>query len=664
VTEWEPATETEAAMRDALRAGDQELYFRILSRADLLLPVSAEALAGRAPMGWGTWTTGGRTHVLAFTSPATMQACLAGSAGSYRRTAYADLAAGWPNPEWWLAVNPGLPIEGYLPAWFISQLGRGDVRLPGRTRARLEQVERVARARATATVPRHTPPGRAVPADPADPGRLFRSPTPPTVVTPPSGPPETVRPTVDQTVGGYVASSRGSHGDGDGSQDGEPTVGWMTPARRRPTATPNGGPSGLGSENPWLEPRRPAPSPWTPPTAVAAPAEPEAVSAAGVEVSLFEPASRRSGRAGDADPTGSAPTASAPGAPPAGDGSGTDRTPAPGSVTPPRQSAVDFTPANDVERSLIEAAEGGSTDSFLSTLLLARVLLPVAPESAAGSRPGDDGFRWRTEVIDGTTYVVVFTSPERLADHLPTPVETVEVRFVQLIRRWPDEAWSFAVNPGTPVGAKLPGSEIIALANWAAEVGLGDDPESTDPTPAAPAEEEPVRSTYAPAREDPGRPTMMQKTISPSQLSYYLERGYDRVSGFVHRASEVAHLRTPARLYAALGLGYPNSPFSRDAEEVHVLRWPAYRPSLYRIPYGGQNEAAMRAMEGWVIERPPFRGNGFAPGESSDVVAEFKVDSVRLPHGAQIWRIGADGSERLVATLDCDVPVWRRVEED
>ena len=82
-----------------------------------------------------------------------------------------------------------------------------------------------------------------------------------------------------------------------------------------------------------------------------------------------------------------------------------------------------------------------------------------------------------------------------------------------------------------------------------------------------------------------------------------------------------------------------------------MLRWPAHRPSLYRIPYGGQNEPAMRAMEGWVIERPPFRGNGFAPGESSDVIAEFKVDSVRLPHGAQLWRIDADGTERMVADL-------------
>ena len=52
--DWEPATETEAALSEALRTGDQELYFRILARTELLLPVSPEALAGRAPMGWGT----------------------------------------------------------------------------------------------------------------------------------------------------------------------------------------------------------------------------------------------------------------------------------------------------------------------------------------------------------------------------------------------------------------------------------------------------------------------------------------------------------------------------------------------------------------------------------------------------------------------------------
>ena len=131
----------------------------------------------------------------------------------------------------------------------------------------------------------------------------------------------------------------------------------------------------------------------------------------------------------------------------------------------------------------------------------------------------------------------------------------------------------------------------------------------------------------------------------------------------MHRANEVDHLRTPAELFSALGLVHDGTPFTADAKEAYVLRWPAYRPSLYRIPYGGQSEQALRAMDGWVIERPPFRGNGFAPGESRDVIAEFKVDSVRLPHGTQLWRMDADGTQRMVAIFDCDAPVWRKVGE-
>jgi hypothetical protein len=40
------------------------------------------------------------------------------------------------------------------------------------------------------------------------------------------------------------------------------------------------------------------------------------------------------------------------------------------------------------------------------------------------------------------------------------------------------------------------------------------------------------------------------------------------------------------------------------------------------------------------------------------VVSEFKVDSVRLPHGAQMWRLAKDGSETLVATFDADSARW------
>ena len=322
-------------------------------------------------------------------------------------------------------------------------------------------------------------------------------------------------------------------------------------------------------------------------------------------------------------------------------------------------SAVDFVPANDVERELQDAADAGNNDVFLSTLLLAQVLVPVASHSRPGSAPGESGFAFLPEEVEGERFLIVFTSKDRLSEHFGEPTRTVGVRFYELIRNWPDPAWSFAVNPGTPVGAKYPGTQIIALASWATEAGLGAEPVES---PVAEPEVAPVPAPE-PASDEAQQATVMQKTISAEQVDYYLDRGYDRVAGFVHRATEVEHLRTPGELFGALGLYYDSSPFQPEAKEAFVLRWPAYRPSLYRIPYGGQNEQALRAMDGWVIERPPFRGNGFAPGEGRDVIAEFKVDSVRLPHGAQLWRIDADGAERMMAIFDADGPLWRRVGE-
>src|SRR4051812_28654030 len=153
-------------MGGGLGAGDPGKKLPALARTDLLLPTSADS-AGRRSPGWGTWSSDGRTHVLAFTSPQAMRMCLAEHAGSYRMIAFRDLAEQWPNADWWLAVNPGLPVEGYLPAWFVTQISRGDVRLPGRTmgsRARMEHASTL-RARAVAQVPRRSSP------DPASGGR-------------------------------------------------------------------------------------------------------------------------------------------------------------------------------------------------------------------------------------------------------------------------------------------------------------------------------------------------------------------------------------------------------------------------------------------------------------------------------------------------------------
>ena len=127
---WEPSNEIEHRLREALRAEDQDGYFRTLAQIELVLPLSYEDANGSGADTWATWTTDDRTHILAFTSETALQVCLRDNAGASRRVSFAALAESWPDEEWWLAVNPGLPIEGYLPAWFVSQVAQGMTTVP------------------------------------------------------------------------------------------------------------------------------------------------------------------------------------------------------------------------------------------------------------------------------------------------------------------------------------------------------------------------------------------------------------------------------------------------------------------------------------------------------------------------------------------------------
>jgi hypothetical protein len=627
VSDWEPATEAEAAMRDALRAGDQEHYFRLLARNELILPMDPDTLTGRAPVAWGTWATDSRTHVLAFTSPAALDACLAEHAGTFRKAPFHELAASWPDQEWWLAINPGLPIEGYLPPWFVAQISRGDVRLPGRTlgaRARIEQAtalrSRTPDPAALSSRPAAAPqPGRGVGLPPAD-----------SVLRPGEGRALSRRAELLSRHG------FGLPGRGGDARPGDRAVGNGAPANGAPA---DAAPDHIAATQHVV---RQVASGYTSSHTRAERHLSDQDYGAG---SAYESTRELGGPVGWPEAPVTEPERPQP--------DPVDMIEQPEVSRPDPTGAIDFTPANRVEESLLDAAGEGSTDGFLSTLLLAKVLVPGLREDALANID-----QWYTEEIDDQRYVVVFTSAEALNQHLGEDSPATWVKFTQLINAWPRESLSFAVNPGTPIGATLPGSQIVALAAWAAGEGLTD--EQPEPEQPAVTPEPPRRSSPPPPTTGP---VVMQKTIPASQAPYYLDRGYDRVSGFVHRASEVGHLRTPDELYTALGLGYSDSPFKPDDAEVFVVRWAAHRGNLYRIPYGGQNEAAMHAMQGWVIERSPFRGNGFAPSESRDVVAEFKVDSVRLPHGAELWRVDRDGGETLVAMFDADGPQWRQVGE-
>jgi hypothetical protein len=714
LNEWEPATEAEAAMREALAASDQEQYFRVLARTELVLPVSADALAGRAPMGWGTWTTGNRTHVLAFTSTAALRLCLNEPSGSYRPMPFHALAADWPNYEWWLAVNPGLLIESYLPSWFVSQLTRGDVRLPGRTmgaRARMAQSDLAAalsgRVRASVPPPGTTKadaiPAEAIPAQPVRPGagapfgataavetveaEIIDYPPPNAARAYASGTTVSVATAAGTTAAGTTAPGVTYGAESMAYADDAPT------APRPGLGAMLAGEDGAGTARARFAP---AEGPNRGRVSIASVSEADYVAGLAIGSGAGEPAARtsmvRDSMPQESMPQESMPQGSMPQEPMPQGSMPHESIPresvardlvarelvAPASPATPAKSATQevqdaevvsvvhaweagFAPANETESNLLSAAEENNTDAFLSTLLLARVILPVPVGTPNSARPRDKDFPWQIDEMDGQPFVSVFTSPERLSEHQParlaTELSSVSLRFVQLIGSWPSEEIAFAINPGSPVGATLPGSQIVALAAWAREVGLRDEPAGEVMVAAKKNESTPAVGVAGAPAIGADRATVMQRTVPHAQVPFYLERGYDRVSGFVNRASEVAHLTSPKALYRALGLVYAASAFSEDDAEVHVVRWVAHRSDLYRLPYGGHHEAGMRAMQGWIIERPPFRGNGFAPGDT-EVVAEFKVDSVRLPHGAQMWRLAKDGSENLVAMFDADTTKW------
>ena len=475
MTEWEPATEAEAAMRDALRVSDQEQYFRILARTDLLLPVYTNSLAGRTPMGWGTWNSGGRTHVLAFTSVDSMRLCLAEHAGSARKIPYDELATRVAQPRLVARGQPG-PADRGVPAAVVRRPARPR-RRPA-ARASQGTCDRCCHAAADTAAADTAATSSTVTATAARPPRQLsrRDPTDRDDIRHRSGP-----------------------------EPSEPPTATRRPRRARPPAAVERSPptphlrssktqrsSSIGRRRASSASPRRVPE-WAPrPQASPARcgdhrcrdhrvdgARAHRAGRDGCERDRCRVSRGRRGdrRRGDRCDRGRWRVA-------AGRRHATARRRATGRHAPPgrhpgRRSRraeagaaihgdapkpAPFVPANDVEENLLDAVSSGKTDNFLSTLLLAKVLIPIPTGESSDVRPDNPAFPWRREVVDGQPYLVVFTSPERMREFMGAGATTVTAKFVQLIRHWPDVNWALRSTRASPVGATLPGAQIKALS--------------------------------------------------------------------------------------------------------------------------------------------------------------------------------------------------------
>lgn len=137
--------------------------------------------------------------------------------------------------------------------------------------------------------------------------------------------------------------------------------------------------------------------------------------------------------------------------------------------------------------------------------------------------------------------------------------------------------------------------------------------------------------------------TMLQKAVSPQMSVAYLERGLDRVSGYVVPAADVAEVVTTAALFELHGLGFPGTPFAPD-RPIDILHVPM-SPTAVLVPAtGGSDEAGRRATGGPFLERPPFSGTGLV--STGDVVAPLSwLEHTRLTPGARLWRFSPGGTE-------------------
>lgn len=766
---WEPSNEIEHRLREALRAEDQDGYFRILAQIELVLPLSYEDSNGSGADTWATWTTDDRTHILAFTSETALQTCLRDNAGASRRVAFTALAEAWPDEEWWLAVNPGLPIEGYLPAWFVTQVAQGMTTVPadpvpepepdpfGDTYSSGAQSSPFAAAQSDpfanpmapapeqrresfmppappvpevppaprrsselngsampglngpsqqqSTVGGTTPAGlplRQPPREPEPPqpdpfnGHSFASQPPPEPEPPQPGPQgfgsqprgtgSQPREFGSQPQGfGSQPQGFGSQPQGFGSQPqqfSQPQGFSQPPAAPTPQAFPAEA-QWQGQSNPqdqwpdapdWLRDQQPDPS--TLPTR--APAPPHAAPSPYPAGESFGNAAAFGAPPAPQDNTFQGNDAFKTGDAFGGNGfsaeldaddqrsaesfssmsSAFGRRPAESEPQPAAQPQAEDEPVEltgeEAEPLLAAAASSGDTAAFLQTLLCATVILPIGDPEAAHLRVGDPAFRWASDIVDGIIGITVYTTAERMAERAGEDTPFTTVPFGWLIQHWPAQDYALYVNPGTSVGANMSGPEIEPLIKWAEAKDL-----------LAFATEMEQRQAAAARAESPShkvQPILWQKTIPHQQVPFYLERGYDRVGGFIHPAEAVDHLRTPAQLYLALGLIRSNEEFSPADDSVHVLRWIGYRTDLYPVALGGNDYATAEARGGTVVEPGPFRGDGFAPSEGDERIPEHKVDSVRLPHGAKILRIDSRGEVHDIALYDADTREWTPID--
>ncbi|MEI4270335.1 SseB family protein [Klenkia sp. LSe6-5] len=288
---------------------------------------------------------------------------------------------------------------------------------------------------------------------------------------------------------------------------------------------------------------------------------------------------------------------------------------------------------DDVFGAALEAAAAaGDTAGCLALLRTAELALPLT----AAAHAGTEDPAWPTADAEGRTWVLAYTSVARMQQLTGGQATHCRaVSFAELAAGWPDTRWGLAVDPGAEHPFFLESGTVARLAA---------------PTLVQDAQAEPDRL-----------PPVVQQVLSPADVAGRLAADEGRVSGYVHHARDTAHLGAPTAVVEAVGRGHETDELLSATGSVTLLRWAVVGRELYRTPLGGTDPERRDAVAGWVVEEPPFTGTGFAAPDS--LVREYRVHGLLLPHGAQMFELEPDGTERRRAVWDGLRETWVLVVE-
>lgn len=119
---WQPASPLEDRLLRALSADDSGELVALVRAAQVALPVSTAAANGVEPAAWPTIVAAGRTWVVTYTSVESLRIGTGNAVANAQAASLPDLAARWPDHDWGLMLNPGLPVQVTLDPRALARL--------------------------------------------------------------------------------------------------------------------------------------------------------------------------------------------------------------------------------------------------------------------------------------------------------------------------------------------------------------------------------------------------------------------------------------------------------------------------------------------------------------------------------------------------------------